>query len=85
MSTDTPDDADRCQQLSVARSPAGSVTLCRHCRQVHLELQYMTLRFDADAFRELAGLLVFSQRRIDSDPSLGAQLPNDPPPAGLMH
>jgi hypothetical protein len=35
-------------------------------------LQYLTLRFEQEAFRELAALLMHAQRRLDGDPQLRA-------------
>jgi hypothetical protein len=43
---------------------SGSVVLCR-CGNLHLNLDYLTLRFEPQAFRELAGLLHGAQQGID--------------------
>jgi len=66
----------------VSQGSIGHVTLCG-CGRLHLTLQYLTLRFEPDAFRDLASLLLFAQRRLDTDPSLqaadsGARSPCNP-------
>ena len=43
----------------------GAVMLCR-CGNLHLNLDFMTLRFEPQAFRELAAMLHGAQRRIDA-------------------
>ncbi|HSW22792.1 MAG TPA: hypothetical protein VLJ62_08495 [Burkholderiaceae bacterium] len=50
----------------ISQGPLGSVALCE-CGHLHLTLQYLTLRFEQPAFRELAALLMFAQRRLDTD------------------
>jgi len=54
-----------CRAMPLAHNPVGMVALCRCCGHVHLNLQYVTLRFEADAFRELAELLTQGQHQID--------------------
>jgi len=49
----------------VAASDVGCVSLCAGCGVVHLQLQCLTLRLEADAFRDLARLLAQAQARID--------------------
>ena len=53
----------------ISHGPVGQVALCA-CGYLHLSLQYLTLRFEQDAFRELAALLMHAQRRLDGDPQL---------------
>jgi len=65
----------------IARSAMGHVVQCG-CGHLHLNLQVLTLRFEPDAFRELAALLVFAQRRLDADPRLGTTEPAAPQDAG---
>jgi hypothetical protein len=55
----------------ISQGPIGQVALCG-CGHLHLNLQYLTLRFEPAAFRELAVLLVQAQRRLDADPSVRA-------------
>ena len=49
----------------LSRSDMGAVMLCR-CGNLHLNLDFMTLRFEPLAFRELAAMLHGAQRRIDA-------------------
>lgn len=62
-----------CPTQCVAHSAVGTVTACPSCGNVQLTLDYMTLRFQPAAFRELVGMLVFAQTRLDSDPALRAE------------
>lgn len=52
----------------LSRCALGSVVLCR-CGNLHLNLDFMTLRFEPQAFRELAGLLQGAQQRIENEVS----------------
>ncbi len=54
-----------CRCELVTRSDVGHVTVCEGCGQVHLTLQYITLRFDAAAFRTLATMISQAQNRMD--------------------
>jgi len=74
------DDAPRL----LARAPVGHVALCG-CGHLHLTLQYLTLRFEPDAFRELAALLQFAQRRLDSDARAAANAAADAGPCRPVH
>lgn len=53
----------RCELL--VGSEVGHVTVCQGCGQVQLTLQYMTLRFEAGAFRTLANMVSQAQNRMD--------------------
>lgn len=53
-----------CRAEPMAHNAAGMVALCRCCGQIHLNLQYLTLRFEPEAFDELAALLAQAQRRM---------------------
>ena len=53
----------------VCRSAVGAVAQCS-CGHLHLDLQYMTLRFEPAAFQELLRMLAHAQRRLDEQPSL---------------
>jgi hypothetical protein len=46
--------------------PVGSVMRCS-CGHLSVNLQYLTLRFEAAAFRELVGLIAIAQHRLDHD------------------
>lgn len=45
-----------CRPLSLARGEVGEVTVCAGCGQVHVNLQYLTLRFEPAAFLALAAM-----------------------------
>jgi hypothetical protein len=71
---------DHGPNLLLARSEVGSVSMCP-CGVVTVTLQYLSVRFEAAAFRELRALLGRAQRRIDLDanaPPVDAQ--RDMPP-----
>ena len=67
----SPTDGPHHEPRLVSHGPIGQVTLCG-CGHLHLNLQYLTLRFEQAAFRELAALLLEAQRRLDADPRLHA-------------
>ncbi len=48
----------------LAGSENGSVYFCAQSNVVSLCLHYMTMRFQADAFRELLGMMGFAQAEI---------------------
>lgn len=50
----------------LSRSGIGAVVLCP-CGNLHVNLDFMTLRFEPQAFRELAAMLHGAQRRIDAE------------------
>jgi hypothetical protein len=50
----------------LSSSAVGAVALCG-CGHLHLNLQYITLRLEPAAFRELAVMLTAAQRRLDAD------------------
>jgi hypothetical protein len=51
----------------ISRSAIGAVALCA-CGHLHVNLEYLTLRFEPDAFRELLDMLTAAQHRLDADP-----------------
>ncbi len=53
----------RCETL--VRSEIGQVSSCQGCGQVHVALDYMTLRFDPAAFRTLVSMVSQAQYRLD--------------------
>jgi hypothetical protein len=67
-------DHDGCTTQCVARSAVGAVVACPSCGNLQLTLDYLTVRFQPAAFRELVGMLVFAQTRLDGDPALRAAL-----------
>jgi hypothetical protein len=55
----------------LAESGVGRVTACS-CGNIHFDVEYLTLRFVPEAFRELAEMLACAQRKIDAArPQLG--------------
>lgn len=77
----------RCPAVPVAQNSLGGVAVCPGCGQVHLVLQYLTLRFEPDAFRELGALIAAAQRRIDSERPAGEEpaAPRAAPVASSVH
>jgi len=76
MSTSTPASAasrSPCDEPArvLSRSDMGAVMLCP-CGNLHLNLEFMTLRFEPQAFRELAAMLHGAQRRIGAGTAQGA-------------
>ncbi len=51
----------------LAESGAGRVTACS-CGNIHFDVEYLTLRFTPEAFRELAAMLALAQRTLDAGP-----------------
>jgi len=49
----------------LAESGVGRVTACA-CGNIHFDVEYLTLRFVPEAFRELAEMLAFAQRTLDA-------------------
>lgn len=54
--------------VTIARAEVGSVSVCA-CGVITLTLQYISLRLEPGAFRELQGLLHFAQRQLDGGPA----------------
>lgn len=59
-----PDVDEHGLSLPLAHSDVGSVSMCS-CGVVTLTLQYLSLRFEPGAFRELQALLAAVQHRLD--------------------
>lgn len=53
---------------TIAQGHVGSVSVCA-CGVITLTMQYLSLRFDVDAFKDLQNLLNAARRRLDADPS----------------
>lgn len=53
-----------CQHVHVAQSQVGGVAICPDCGVVHISLQYLSMRFDLEAFQALAQMLASAQNRI---------------------
>ena len=61
-----------CHCELLVSSEVGHVTACQSCDQVHLTLEYMTLRFEAGAFRALVDMVSRAQSRLDRVAATGA-------------
>jgi len=81
---DTCSPSDDATPRVLSRTSVGHVALCG-CGHLHLTLQYLTLRFEPEAFRELAALLQFAQRRLDSDAWAAANAAADAGPCRPVH
>ena len=75
------DDVQGCAAQPIAHSAVGLVAACPGCGNVQLTLEYVTLRFQPAAFRELVGMLVLAQRRLESNPATRAGQAVEPQPA----
>jgi hypothetical protein len=76
------DSPDHGRGLTLARSELGAVSVCP-CGVVTLTVQYLSLRFEPGAFRELQALLAQAQRRIDGSAAAASSpgpLPGGTPP-----
>ncbi len=73
-------ESDHRAAVTIARAPVGAVSVCA-CGVVTLSLQYISLRLEPGAFRELQGLLNFAQRRLDAGPAHAT--PHEPPGADV--
>jgi hypothetical protein len=58
--------ADECSALLIAQSGMGHVAACAGCGNVHLTMEYLTVRLRPAAFRELAAMLAQAQHRIET-------------------
>jgi len=57
-----------CQCTSLAENEVGAVALCPQCGVVTLRLQYISLRFEAEAFERVASLVLQAQARLGHVP-----------------
>lgn len=55
----------KCQCEHLASSPVGQVTMCAGCGQVHLTLQYMTVRLEIDVFKMVATMIRDAQQHMN--------------------
>jgi len=85
------DNTDRCSPTELphtarmlAHGAVGHVTQCR-CGQLHLSLEYLTLRFEPAAFRELAVLLARAQRRLEAEALAHGDEADAPAPCRPVH
>lgn len=66
------DSDDHGPSLELVRGAIGAVSICP-CGAITLTLQYLSLRFEPAAFRELQALLALAQHRLDG-PTANAPL-----------
>lgn len=64
---DRPDTACGGTPLQLAGGGVGRVVACS-CGNIHIDVEYVTLRFAPDAFAELAAMLSQAQRRLAAQP-----------------
>ena len=64
MNDDRPDSACAGTPLHLASGGVGRVVACS-CGNIHIDVEYVTLRFAPEAFAELAAMLSQAQRRLD--------------------
>lgn len=70
-----------CPSVPLARNRVGAVAACPDCGHLHLVLEYLTLRFEPEAFRELASLLASAQQCLDRQREAGEERSPDRPAA----
>ena len=63
------DAEEGCAAHPIARNSVGLVVACPGCGTVQLTLEYLSLRFQPAAFRELVSLLALAQCRLERDPA----------------
>lgn len=63
----TPNNAPRggCAVRVLASGAVGKVCACPGCGHVQLTLEYLTLRFEPEAFRQLSRMLADAQTELD--------------------
>lgn len=98
QSEPTPHSHHHGSDLTLARAPVGSVSLCG-CGVLTLTMQYVSLRFEPGALRELQALLAAAHERLHRERSAVAIAPvahgtasaapesddNDAGPAPALH
>jgi len=62
-----------CAAALLVRNRVGAVAACPDCGQLQLMLEYLTLRFEPEAFRELTRLLASAQQRLDHECATGGE------------
>ncbi len=53
-----------CQHVRLAHSGVGEICFCPDCGVVHVALQYFTMRFETEAFKDLQAMLSEAQAKI---------------------
>lgn len=71
-----------CTHEYLAAGESGKVLMCRDCGVVHLHLQNISMRFDAEQFAELAAMLTAASKNMAKQP---LENPNLRPKLTLVH
>jgi len=78
--------ADKCEQLLMARGAISEVMYCKHCRVFHVNVNAVTIHFNAAALRDLRDTLATALATQDR---IASGKPADPAPTRarvkLMH
>jgi hypothetical protein len=57
-----------CTHEYLAASDSGKVLMCRDCGVVHLHLQNLSMRFEAEQFAALADMLTVASKKMLQQP-----------------
>ena len=57
--------SESCRHFSLAHSEVCDVAVCPGCGVIHLSLQYLSLRFEPEAFHQLARTLAAAQAHLN--------------------
>ncbi|AEG01744.1 DUF6686 family protein [Methylomonas methanica] len=71
-----------CTHEYLAAGESGKVLMCRDCGVVHLHLQNISMRFEAEQFADLATLLTAAAKNMAKQPP---ENPNLRPKLTLVH
>ena len=71
-----------CTHEYLAAGESGKVFMCRDCGVVHLHLQNISMRFDAEQFADLAAMLTAASKNMAKQP---LENPNLRPKLTLVH
>lgn len=74
--------SEPCRHVSLAHSEVGAVAVCPGCGVIHLSLQYLSLRFEPEAFQQLARMLAAAQVGLNRLEQHGSAAPALPDGAG---
>lgn len=61
---ETEREEQECTSMVVSRSGMGHVAVCAGCGNVHLTMEYLTVRLQPGAFLELVGMVGDAHRKI---------------------
>jgi hypothetical protein len=60
-----PESKNECATHVIARGGLGNVAACLGCGNLHVTLEYLTVRLQPQAFRELVAMVNEAQRQLD--------------------